>query len=200
MTTTRRLTTPEQDEYMRRHCKGKTAEKLIELMQNAFGITMTKAQMKGYKNRKKINTGLTGCFEKGHVPANKGKKLPPEIYTKCAATMFKKGNAPRQTRPVGAEQLRSDGYVWIKIAEPNKWRQKHVVIWEQAHGPRPAGHVVIFADQDHQNFEVDNLILATQAENLVANRHKLISHDADTTKTGLLLAKVIAKKSQLKKR
>lgn len=96
--------------------------------------------------------------------------------------------------------MRADGYVWIKIAEPNKWRQKHVVIWEQAHGPRPAGDVVIFADQDHQNFEVDNLLLATQAENLVANRHKLISHDADTTKTGLLLAKVIAKKSQLKKR
>lgn len=159
-----RLTTPEQDEYMRAHSKGKSGEELIRIMQEQFGITFTKAQMKGYKKRKNINTGLTGCYEKGHVPLNKGRKMSPEIYKKAEPTMFKKGNIPQNYRPVGSERIAADGYVWVKVKDPRTWREKHVIVWEAAYGPRPEGHKIIFADRNKTNFALDNLILISNAE------------------------------------
>ena len=39
-----------------------------------------------------------GRFEKGHIPANKGKKMPEEIKEKVKHTFFKKGNRPHNAR------------------------------------------------------------------------------------------------------
>ena len=36
-------------------------------------------------------------FTKGSVPANKGKKMPAELYEKCAPTMFKPGHPSNVT-------------------------------------------------------------------------------------------------------
>lgn len=191
----KRLTTPEQDEYMRANSAGKTGAELIQIMKDQFGITFTKAQIKAYKARKRINTGLTGRFEKGQIPPNKGKKMPKEAYAKAQATMFKKGHRPANTRPVGSEQWRDDGYLWVKIKEPRTWRQKHVLVWEAANGPRPEGHKIIFADQDSDNFDLDNLILVHAAEHAVMCKRRLYSTNPELTKTGLTLARLILKAS-----
>lgn len=61
------------------------------------------------------------------------------------------------------------------------------------------GYKVIFADRNKRNFDLDNLILVTDSEALIMNTNKLIYEDAELTKTGSLIAKVIDKTNKLKK-
>lgn len=81
--------------------------------------------------QRKITTGTGGFFQKGHVPQNKGKKMSPEQYKKCSGTMFKKGNVPKNYKPVGSKRILKEGYVEIKIADPNQWELEHRLVWEK---------------------------------------------------------------------
>lgn len=136
---------------------------------------------------------------KKDIPANKGKKgsMSPEQYEKCKATMFKKGNIPANHRPIGSERIdERDGSTLVKVQDgqlQKNWMPKGRYIYEQAHGKIPAGHKVIFADGDHSNFDLDNLILVSNAEELIMNQRKLISKEAEFTKTGAVIAKVLNK-------
>jgi hypothetical protein len=194
------LTTKEQDDYMRSISAGKTNEKLIEIMYERFGIRFTESQMKNYRNSRRIRNGLDYRFKKGNVPPNKGKKIAPEVYEKCAATMFKKGHKPAASRPVGSERLDKDGYMMIKVAEPNKWKPKHVWIWEQANGPVPKGYKILFADQNKSNFALDNLILISYGESAQLNKNRLTFNNAELTKTGLNLVRLKMEMSRRKKK
>lgn len=103
-------------------------------------------------------------FKKGFTPANKGKKMSPEVYEKCARTMFKKGRPSINQRPVGAERVNVDGYVEVKVAEPNKWRLKHRVVWEAAYGEIPRGYNIQFRNGNRQDLRLDNLYMISRAE------------------------------------
>lgn len=195
----KRLTTPEQDAWIKAHAAGKTSAELIAMIKEKFGIVFTVEQMKGYKTRKRINTGLTGRFEKGHIPFNKGRKMPAEIYAKAAPTMFKKGQLPVMTRPVGAECWRDDGYLWVKVAQPNKWRLKHRVIWEAANGHIMPGYKIIFADGNRSNFDISNLICVSAAELARLNQRGLIFNNPEATKAGVLVARLLTKAGKIKR-
>lgn len=105
-------------------------------------------------------------FTKGHVPFNKGKKMPPEVYAKVQRTMFKKGNRCINHREVGSERINKGGYIEIKVAEPNRWRLKHRVVWEEAHGKIPGSHNVQFKNNNHQDCSLENLYLISKREQL----------------------------------
>lgn len=98
--------------------------------------------------------------------------------------------------PIGSERV-NKGYIFIKIAEPNVWIEKHRYIYESVYGKIPAGHKVIFADQDKGNFDINNLILVTDSEALIMNTNKLIYKDAELTKTASIVAKIIDKTNKL---
>ena len=66
-------------------------------------------------------------------------------------------------------------------------------VYEQAYGTIPKGHKVIFADGNNRNFDLDNLVLVSNAEELIMNKRKLMKEDASLTKTGALIAKVLNK-------
>ena len=53
--------------------------------------------------------------------------------------MFAKGNVPPNHRPVGSERISKDGYIEVKVAEPNKWRLKQRVVYEEAVSDPGAG-------------------------------------------------------------
>lgn len=195
----KRLTTPEQDAWIKANAAGKSSVELIAMIKDKFGIVFTKEQIKGYKSRKRINTGLTGYFKKGQEPPNKGKKMSPEHYAKSAPTMFKKGFTPMQTCEVGTETWRDDGYLWVKVAQPNKWRQKHRIIWEAANGPAPSGSKIIFADGNRNNFAIDNLICVTAGELAQLNRKHLIYDNAEATKAGVLVVRLLQNARNLKR-
>jgi hypothetical protein len=102
----------------------------------------------------------------------------------------------RRIRPVGSERVNVDGYTEIKVSDPNKWRCKHVVIWEAHNGPMPKGYAIIFGDGNKENFELDNLILVSRQQLLTLNRNRLIQNDADLTRTGVIIADLYQKISQ----
>ena len=105
-------------------------------------------------------------FKKGSIPPNKGKKMSPEVYEKVKETMFKKGNSPVNHREVGSERINVDGYIETKVAEPNVWKLKHRIVWEQHNGVIPAGYNVQFKNHNTQDCRIENLYLISKAEQM----------------------------------
>ena len=105
-------------------------------------------------------------FKKGGTPANKGKKMSPEIYDKVKSTMFQKGHVPQNHRDIGSERINVDGYVEIKVAEPKKWRLKHRVVWEQHNGTIPPGMNIQFRNHNTQDCRIENLYIISKAEQM----------------------------------
>lgn len=187
----------EEKEYLKQITPGHHHKEIQDLMNKKFKLSLTSEQIKGAISRYKLNTGFTGRFNNTHIPFNKGIK---GVCAKgCEKTWFKKGQAPVNHRTVGSERINVDGYTEIKVAEPRKWRLKHNVIWEEHNGPIPKGYAVLFGDRDYDNFNLDNLILVSRRKLLILNRYKLIKNDADLTRTGIVIADIYQKISEIKK-
>ena len=132
--------------------------------------------------RRGDNVGWAHRFPKGHVPANKGKPMPPEVRAKCARTMFKKGHmggrAAQLVQPLGALRFdKKHGCLQRKVTTQGRgaqrWKSVHRLVWEAAHGPTPAGHIVVFKPGRHTLKEaeitLDRLELLSRAENMRRN-------------------------------
>lgn len=117
-------------------------------------------------SKKLQESGQAYRFSKGHIPINKGKKMPEHVYKKVKATMFKKGHIPANHKPVGYERLTRDGYLEIKVSEPNKFVLKHRLVWEQVNGAIPRGYNIQFRDGNRQNIAIENLYLISRSEQM----------------------------------
>lgn len=187
-----RLLTPEQDKFLRENVKGVSNKELAEMLNKKFGLSLTEQQINTYKCNWGLSSGLTGWFEKGEAPWNKGMK---GIQIGGKETQFKKGHRPLNYRPVGSERICSkDGYVIIKTQDEGKyqerWRLKHIVVWEEAHGKIPDDHVIIFLDGDKTNVNLENLACISRAEHVRMNQSNLFSTDPELTKAGIQLARL----------
>lgn len=103
---------------------------------------------------------------------------------------FKKGQRSWNHAQVGDEAWTTDGYLKVKIAEPNKWKMKHVLEWEKVNGPIPEGKMLTFLNGDHADCRPENLALITNAENLTMNHLKVRSPDPEATRAGITVAKL----------
>lgn len=137
-------------------------KKAKEMGLNAPMERMRMAGKIGMQHPKSIATR----FSKGHIPPNKGKKVSPEAYEKMSVTMFKKGQVPINHREVGSERVNRDGYIEIKVAEPNKWRQKQRMVWESHNGKIPAGMNIQFKNHNTQDCRIENLYMISKAEQM----------------------------------
>ena len=169
--------------------KGRYNQELADLFNQKFNTNITSRTIKSYKANNKLNSGLTGKFRKGQTPHNKGKKMPKEVYEKVKHTMFAKGNVPPNHRPVGSERISKDGYIEVKVAEPNKWRLKQRVVYEETKGKIPEGCPIIFLDGNKRNFDIDNLRCITRSELLYLNCNGL-NNSNEITETGILMARL----------
>ena len=195
----------EEKEYLAKITPGHHYREIQKMLNERFEYQFNIEQVKGAIARYKLNTGFTGKFEKGNTPYNKGLKqtdyMTPEGIERSKVSRIKKGNIPFNHKPVGSERVDvKDGYILIKVSEPNVWKLKHRVLWEKVYGPIPEGYTLIFADGDKTNLDLGNLILVSRSELLTMNRYKLIKEDKECTKSGLLVAKVINKSRELKKK
>ncbi len=190
--------TNEQQIFIRENYIGIGNKELTNMLNSKFGTKFEPLQLKNYKRRHKLDSGLKGYFEKGHNPHNKGKK---GYYGKgCEKTWFKKGNIPKNHKPVGSERIDKDGYTLVKVAEPKKWRLKHVVLWEKHNGPVPKGYKVVFLDGDIKNITIENLALVSNQEMLMANRMGLRYKNKELTEVGINIARVIVASRNRKKK
>lgn len=188
---------PEVQTFIAEQNKGRHAQELADLVNATFGTSYTADQIKGYRARRHLNSGLTGRFEQGHTPYNKvkkGRSLPG-----MEATQFKKGHRPHNAVPVGTEGVNTDGYRVRKIAEPNVWRPIHILNWEAVHGPVPAGHCLVFKDGDRMNCNLSNLLCVTRGELAVMNKRGLHSSDPQCTEVGLTIARLVKATHKRKK-
>jgi hypothetical protein len=102
-------------------------------------------------------------------------------------------------KTVGAERLERKGYVFVKSPNSRRWKPKHRLIWEAANGPIPKGHVILFADGNRLNFDLDNLLLVSRNTLSIMNRG-LVFPNAELTKTGKIVADIILLEKQIKRR
>ena len=186
----------EEKEYLSEITPGRHYKEIHKMMNDKFEYQFTYKQVTAAIKRYNLKTGFNGRFEKGHIPANKGTKG----IMKANKTSFKKGNASWNKKPIGSERINIEGYTEIKVAEPNKWRLKHRVMYEKYHNvvlnPK---QLVIFADRDKSNMSKENLLLLDNNQLLVLNHNKLINENAELTKVGLNLANIIIKLKDLKR-
>ena len=82
--------------------------------------------------------------------ARRGQRCSPD-------TEFKKGKRPQTWVPVGSES-KTEEYIRVKVAEPNVWRQRSHIVWEEANGkPLPEGWILRRIDGDPSNDSPENL-------------------------------------------
>ena len=166
-----------------------------------FGTSLTVAQISAFTKNNRINSGRTGYFQKGENGRRGCNSVPNR-------TSFKKGSKPVNILPLGSERVcKKDGTILVKVAEPNpytgektRYRHKHRVVWEQHHGPAPAGYVVTFLDNNKTNCDIDNLALISKQSHMYAIRNGFAGVDKDIKPTVFALAKIEARLQQLEKR
>ncbi|HEL1581353.1 TPA: HNH endonuclease [Streptococcus suis] len=190
-----RLLTDEQHDYFVKIQKGRSAKEVAKAMNDQFGVCLNANQIKNYRRNHGLKSGLTGHFEKGRLPHNKGKKYPGMRNS----GQFKKGNRPASYLPVGTVNYTTDGYPKIKVADPDKWEYLHRQTWEKHHGLVPDGHSVVFLDGDKTNWDISNLACLSKNEIVRMNQDGLFASDADLTKVGIGYTKLKNKIIEVKR-
>lgn len=204
--------TDEVINFMIENYEGRDNIELAELLNEKFNLNTNGDRVSNVKSNLKrrkgidITTGINrGCIKKGNIPFNKGLKwnqyLTKEQQEKSSKTWFKKGNIPMTAVEIGEEHIRhkkpnDEGFLCVKTCngKGNKnWTPKQRYVYEQHYGEIPKGHKVIFADGNRNNFDISNLILVSNAEELHLNKRGLRFKDKELTETGLNVVKVILK-------
>lgn len=173
----RRLTTPEQEKFIRQHQDGMYTEELVTLVNEKFNTNFTQGQMQSYKSRNGLSSGLKTNFKQGQPAWNKGKKqsdyMSVESIERTKATRFKKGLVPPNWLPIGSERVSVDGYVEIKVRDGESsynYELKHRLIWEKHHTKIPTGHVVMFKNGNSLDLDIRNLMLVSRGQLAVFNK------------------------------
>lgn len=159
-------------EFLKENVVGHTRKELSDIIYNKFGVRYNENQIKWYKRKYGLKSGLRTTFKKGGVPHNK--------------------------KPIGSEFKTKNGYIYVKVGEPRVWIQKQRVMYEKYYGKIPKGYSVTFLNQNKEDFSKENLILIQHKDKLVAKNLKLYSNNSDITKTGIMVAKLINKTHEKK--
>lgn len=178
--------------FVRDNIKGVPYKDMRDMVNAEFGLNVTTSQMQGFITRNGFANGNKTTFSKGRDPWNKNVK---GLQLGGDAGWFKKGHRPSTYRPVGSHRIDSkDGYLKIKVSDHGRtqdmWKNKHVVLWEEAHGKIPDQHVVCFLDQDVTNLNLNNLFLLSRNELARMNQFGLFSTNPELTMAGITLTRL----------
>ena len=180
--------TAAQIRFLERNVAGRAYVELAGMFNKRFGLSLSASRIGGALKRHNLSNGRDSRFRPGQPSHNKGKK--GVYYAGCEKGWFRKGGVPPNHRPVGSERVTADGYLEVKVAEPRTWRHKHVIVWEKANGKVPEGSVVIFADGNRRNLDLENLLPVSRAELAVMNHTGLVSRNGDLTRAGKEIAAI----------
>lgn len=193
-------------EFLRVNYPSYSCKVLTKLFNAHFNLTLSAATIKSSLTRFNIKSGRTGRFEKGQTAFNKDKKwdefMSPEGQANSRKTCFSSvdrsiNNSNHNEVPVGTEHVNADGYIEVKVDYDTKnkahrfWKYKHHLVWEEHNGPVPEGMNIIFADGDHFNLDIDNLVMVSNSELARLNTNHLIYKGVpEATKVGLTIVKL----------
>lgn len=123
-----------------------------QVYQRAYSLALSKSaaymasEMSGRIQRLRLQPSMMATqFKPGTVPWNKGMK---GLQIGGVATRFQPGKKPHTWVPIGSYRM-CDGMLQLKVTDlpgaPNlRWKNVARLVWENAHGPVPASHIVIF--------------------------------------------------------
>jgi len=179
------LVTRKQSDWLGEHYVDISVRDITKLFNQRYGKDLTTEQIKAFMSNRGFKSGRTGCYKKGHEPANKGcEHRPGYAPGRMAETQFKAGPRPDLRFPIWHERTDKHGYILMKCPITNPHTgvfgyhiPKHKWIWEQANGPIPENHVLTFIDDDTGNCVLDNLELITRSE--LCRRNKMQCKQAD---------------------
>ncbi len=179
--------------YLKQIVPGTPYKIVLEKFNEKFGFSINIKALRTLCKKHHIHNGFLGHFPKGNIPFNKGWK--GYCAPGCEKGWFKPGAIPPTTKPIGSEWINKDGYVEVKFSNKpgprkNRWKGKHILIWEKENGPVPQGHVVIFADGNRENIKLSNLILVSRKELAVLNHMSLLSQNKDINKVAVNIARI----------
>lgn len=185
-------------EFIRDNSWGVSSADMAKMVNEKFGTNFTDHRMKSFRAKYGIHSGETGWFRKGRSPGNKGKKqseyCSPEALEKSRQTQFQKGHIPANQMPVGAISKAKDNYLIRKKSmtgsQWERWEMLHRAVWEEHNGPIPEGYVVCFRDGNHENCNIDNLILVSRAELGTMAKKGYWFEDPELTETALNLVRL----------
>lgn len=158
---------------IRENAKGRSVKELQEIIKIKLEEEISTSHIKYLKNKYNIKSGPIATFKKGHIPL--------------------------RHVPIGSERIQN-GHVLVKVAEPSIWKTKQRVVYEREHGEIPEGYIVIFADRNKRNYAPENLILLSKSEALIMNDNHLYKEEAELTKSGVLVAKIIDRTRKLERK
>ena len=179
-------------EYIDSHYKETSAKTMSELLLQEFGVEVEKSTVLNYYKKHGYKSGLDGRFQKGQ-PSSKGMQkgqkaywMTPEKLENIQKTQFKKGSKPKNTTFVGDERLRSDGTVYVKIAD-RVWREKHRIVWEEHYGCKlTKSEHIVHLDGNKQNNDISNLAKITEREERIISAHRRFTDDPNINKAIIL--------------
>lgn len=192
-----RITTKEQDKFIHENYKGLYSKQLTDFVNKEFGTNFTVKQIKAYKARNKLSSGIKTTFKKGQVPFNKGMKqsdyMSAEAIERTKNTRFQKGQDPINWQPMGYERITRDGYTEVKVRDEKEvhstknFELKHRVLWKKHHGEIPESHIVIFKNGNPQDVRLENLMMVHRGIGAQLNRQGLKSEYPELTEAGVKL-------------
>jgi hypothetical protein len=185
---------PHHIRFLKEIVKGRSYAEITKMFNREFGFSIGVKAMGALLKKHNLKNGRDCRIRPGNISPNKGRKgyCPPG----SEKGWFKHGVFPLNTMPLGSERVNGDGYVEVKYSEKsgppnNRWKAKHVLIWEAENGPAPEGHAVIFADGNRRNFNLENLMLVSRKELAVLNHMNMLSSkNGDITKAAVGIARL----------
>ena len=198
MTVSRHRWTPDEDAHLRAHYAGRLTPDLAREMGMSTRAVHLRARRLGLRKSAALRTAigrmavghprvLAARFQPGSEPWNKG-LTGFDAGGRSHETRFARGarNGVAASRwvPVGTVRIAKDGYLEIKVADEvrgvkRNWTLVHRVVWEQAHGPIPAGYAITFADGDRRNVALENLRLTPRADLMARNTVHRLPHELE---------------------
>ena len=176
----------EEKAYLRKIAKNTPIKQIQEMMSRKFDYEFSRGQITKAMFRFGALNGNDPRFKKGDEPWNKGKKMNIDPWNKG------KRLGPAYNRSdIGTEHIDTKGFIHVKVSNPSGWKLKHHLIYEKHYGPIEEGYLVIFADKNKNNFDINNLIKIKKSELLTINSNGLYYDNAELTKVGVNVAKVI---------
>lgn len=211
--------TDEQLEWLREYIPGHHEGEIVDAYEQKFGERLTVSMVANLKVKLGVQSGTHGgCFERGHVPHNKGRTWDdygtPEGHERSRATCFKAGHlsgaAKERSAPLLDVREGRDGYLRIKVAPRNRkhsmgnWMSLAKFEWMAANGRDfPEGHRAMFADRDNRNFDPDNIVPVPQELYPIltggAHGRALPYHDRATLEVAITHAMVIHARARLER-
>lgn len=150
--------------------------KAVYTLARALGLAKSRQFMSEHHGRRAVEAGAATRFAPGVVPWNRGTHYV--AGGRSAETRFRAGHRPHTWVPVGSYRINAEGYLDRKVTDdgrgPRDWVAVHRLVWIEAHGPVPDGHVVVFKRGRRTNvledITPDVLEVVTRRELLDRNR------------------------------